>query len=279
MAFNSDKFNLKNWKLTLPVDAQGLTLGVAVEVKNLIGYESTYFFDAPDGAMVFKAMAEGATTSGSSYARCELREMKGLEKAAWKLSEGGTMSATLKVESVPKYADGRGGRVIVGQIHGADHELVRLYWQDNTLFFKNDRSGADDKEHEFRFKDAAGKEPNVVLGEKFSYLIDARGDVLTVEIFADGGRYTSITKINSIWQTDTFYFKAGVYLGVNETQGAGLGQTSFYALDFGHISGAGLGGLPATLPPAAPVTADKPVTRKELAAILVKMAKELEALP
>ncbi|MFD2836365.1 polysaccharide lyase family 7 protein [Azotobacter vinelandii] len=58
-------------------------------------------------------MVNGATTSGSKYARSELREMKGSERAAWKLSEGGTMTATLEVDKVPqkvRWQPGSGGR-------------------------------------------------------------------------------------------------------------------------------------------------------------------------
>jgi len=58
-------------------------------------------------------------------------------------------------------------------------------------------------------------------------MIDAHADTLTVKIYADNDVYTSVTTINSIWQSDTFYFKAGLYLGVNETQGTGIGQDSF----------------------------------------------------
>jgi hypothetical protein len=245
MAYNSDFFNLSpsKWKLTLPVDSSGGISGTAVEVKNLVGYEnSTYFFDAADKAMTFRAMVDGATTSGSKYPRTELREMNGVDvRAAWKLSQGGTMTATLKVDSVPIYNNGEPGRLIVGQIHGQNDELVRLYYQGGTVHFVNDRS-LSGGEATFRFKNASGQEPNISLGEKFSYMINAKGDRLLVKIFADGQEYVSDTKINSVWQSDTFYFKAGVYLGVNETQGKGWGQTSFYGLDFSHQDGAGLGG-------------------------------------
>src|SRR5262245_51865276 len=133
MSTNSDYFNLLNWKLTLPVDSDGGITGTAKEITSLLGYESQYFYDAPDGAMVFKAFAEGATTSGSSYARSELREMNGTAKAAWSLSQGGTMSATLKIDHMPVYDDGSPGRVVIGQIHGGSDELVRLYYQGGKL--------------------------------------------------------------------------------------------------------------------------------------------------
>ena len=249
----STLFDLSNWKLTLPVDATGGIAGTAVEVKKLLGYENaSYFFDRADGAMVFRAMADGATTSGSKYARSELREMNGSDRAAWSLSEGGTMTATLSVDAVPTRSDGSAGRVVVGQIHGQDDELVRLYWEKNSTHFVNDQAGSGNAETTFLLKNAAGQTPNISLGEVFSYKIDAQGDQLEVSVFADGDVYTSVSRINPIWQSDTFYFKAGVYLGINETQGAGVGETAFRGLDFSHQDGKGLGGLsgaPASSPP------------------------------
>jgi hypothetical protein len=114
MPTNSDHFDLENWKITLPVDSKGKTSGTAKEVKNLIGYEDRFFYDAKDGAMIFKAGVDGATTSGSKYARTELREMDGSDRATWKLSEGGTLTATLKVDETPIKDGGTPGRVVVG---------------------------------------------------------------------------------------------------------------------------------------------------------------------
>ena len=176
MTTPSDNFNLSDWKITLPIDSKDRTSGTAKEVKNLIGYEdSRFFFDAKDGAMVFKAGVDGATTSGSKYARTELREMDGSDKAAWKLSEGGTLTATLKVDETPFKDGGAPGRVVVGQIHGQDDELVRLYYESGKVYFMNDQAGPDDKETKFTFKNEDGKQPNIALGETFSYMIDARG--------------------------------------------------------------------------------------------------------
>ncbi|MGO4386527.1 polysaccharide lyase family 7 protein [Microvirga sp. 2YAF29] len=235
----SGNFSLRNWKITLPVDASGRFVRTAVEVKELGGYENpVYFYTGQDGAMVFKAPAEGATTSGSRYARTELREVKGSERAAWSLAQGGTLSATLKVNEVPTLHTGKGGRIVIGQVHGQDDELVRLYWENNTIYFKNDQAGPDNRELRFDLKDSRGHKPSVSLDERFSYSIKAKGDFLEVAVRADGKLYKSQTPINDVWDTDKFYFKAGVYLGVNETQGTGYGQTSFYALNYSHGSGA-----------------------------------------
>jgi hypothetical protein len=110
----------------------------------------------------------------------------------------------------------------------------------------NDQAGPDDEEMKFTFKNADGKQPNIALGETFSYMIEARGSKLLVKILADGQEYVSNSKINAVWKSDTFYFKAGVYLGVNENSGHGEGQVSFYGLDFAHKAGDGLGGWDAS---------------------------------
>jgi hypothetical protein len=231
----SANFDLSNWKITLPVDSSGGFGGTAVEVKNLDGYQhSKYFVTANDGAMVFNAPVNGATTSGSSYARSELREMNGADRAAWNLSTGGFMAATLEVDQVPTKTDGTQGRVIVGQIHGQDEELVRLYWDKGTVYFQNDQAGSNNSETKFSLLNSAGQSPNISLNEKFSYTINAKGESLVVKVLADGQTYTSSTRINDVWDTDSFYFKAGMYLGVNESTGTGSGQSSFYALNFNH---------------------------------------------
>jgi hypothetical protein len=249
----SANFDLQNWKLTLPVDSSGSFSGSASEVLNLEGYERpTYFYTAGDGAMVFSAPVEGATTSGSSYVRSELREMVGAERAAWTLSDGGTMTATLEVDQVPTRDDHSPGRVIVGQIHGQDEELVRLYWQDNSVYFMNDRAGADDAETRFDLTNQSGDSPNISLDERFSYRIDARDDTLNVSVSADGQVYSSETGISQTWDTDQFYFKAGMYLGVNGESGSGSGQASFYALGVSHSQ------QPTPLPQPEPVSQPTP---------------------
>lgn len=246
----SGNFDLSNWKITLPVDSSGGITGTAVEVQNLTDYtRANMFWTGSDGAMVFRAAVDGATTSGSNYARSELREMNGTARAAWSLTTGGIMTATLEVDAAPTYFNGTLGRVVVGQIHGANDELVRLYWENNKLYFVNDQSGANNTENKFYFVNASGLQPNVSLDERFSYVIDAKGNSLEVTIYADGEVYKSVTTINSVWQTDTFYFKAGVYLGVNETQGTGFGQASFYDLRFNHTD-------TALSPLIAPVVTD-----------------------
>ncbi|MBD2745756.1 polysaccharide lyase family 7 protein [Microvirga sp. BT688] len=231
----SGNFDLTNWKITLPVDSTGGIGGSAYEVKNLAGYQNgSSYFTASDGAMVFRAAVDGATTSGSKYARSELREMNSTSNAAWSIATGGFMKATLEIDEVPTLFSGAHGKVVVGQIHGKSDELARLYWDNGTMYFVNDIAGATGKETKFYFKDVDGKPPSVSLNEKFSYSINATAEKIVVTLYVDGKVYTASDAINSAWLTDTLYFKAGTYLGTNETQGTGYGQTSFYALSFNH---------------------------------------------
>jgi hypothetical protein len=162
------------------------------------------------------------------------------------------MKATLEVDAAPN-RDGVGGKLVVGQIHGQDDELVRLYWENGTVYFVNDRAGFGDAETKFLLKDGAGATPNVSLNEKFSYTINAKGSTLEVDVYADGKVYESTTKINSVWQSDTLYFKAGAYLGANESNGSGAVQTSFYALDVSHD---GTVTTPVTSSDPAPMSTD-----------------------
>ena len=120
----SNKLHLSSWKLTLPVDSKGSHDGVAVEIKTpLDDYTNVnYFTHDLDGGLTFTAMVDGATTKGTKYARSELREMNGTERAGWHLAEGGTMTATLKIDKAPVRFDGTIGKMVIGQIHGAHDE-------------------------------------------------------------------------------------------------------------------------------------------------------------
>ncbi|PDT80358.1 polysaccharide lyase family 7 protein [Sinorhizobium sp. BJ1] len=244
MTTNSDNFDLTTWKLCLPIDEDGGTTGTAFEILDLSGFEhSRYFYSADDGAMVFRATVDGAITKDTTCARSELREMDGTSLAAWTLAEGGTMTATLKIDEAPQTSDGEYGRIVLGQVHGSEDELVRLYWENGEVYFKNDQAGENNEPVKFVLQNAEGESPDISVGEVFSYKIDVQGDALTVVVYADGDTYTSVTTISAAWADDEFYFKAGIYLGTNQTNSTGSGQVSFYGLDFSHVVGEGLDGL------------------------------------
>lgn len=263
--------DLRDWKITLPEDENGGSRGTAAEVvgDDFEGFESEDFFyyDADQGGFVFRTPVEGAKTSaGTTYTSTELREMDGDENAAWTIEEGGTLSATLKVTAFAQENDGDAARVIVGQIHGEDDELARLYLDsDGALYYANEITGSDGEERFFKFVNEDGDRPNVALGEEFSYVIDASDGQLTIQVYVDGEVYTADgtafvfddgvivesgetldpAEIVDAWYDDTFYFKAGVYQGVNANdghfaQGTGTTEAVFTGIDFSHTEGEGL---------------------------------------
>ena len=120
--------------------------------------------------------------------------------------------------------------------------LIRLYWDNHKIYFVNDLAGPSNHETIFNITDANGLSPDISFGETFSYKIETYNQKLSVEVFADGKTFTSVTNINDVWKNDELYFKAGVYLGVNEHTGTGEGKATFYGLDFAHTKGEGLDG-------------------------------------
>ncbi len=245
MTLNSENFDLSLWKLCLPVDEDGNTVGVAYEILALEGFEHTsYFYSGTDGAMVFRAISDGALSKGTTAARSELRELaEDGSLASWSLSEGGTMTATLKIDEAPLMTDRTAGRIVIGQVHGSQEELVRIYWDAGKVYFKSDAGSDSSTSTTYQLTNANGETPDVSIGEAFSYLINVRGNTVTVEVYADGEKYTATLVVGSEWADDEFYFKAGAYLGSNESNSSGAGQVSFYGLDFAHGSDSGLGGL------------------------------------
>lgn len=284
--FNSDSFDLSDWYLTLPVDSTGDITGRALNIMDLANYQSPYFYKGSDGAMVFYAPVAGATTQNTYGARSELRELNSDGTYAfWNPAKGGTMTATVAVNSIPTYLNGTPGKEMIGQIHGKSDELVRLYYDNGKVYFKNDQ--AEPHPEKFELTNAAGDTPRIALNEKFSYLIDVHGEILTVKVFTNNDVFSSVTTINSVWQSDTLYFKAGVYLGVTATpdvsigQGTGAGQVSFYGLDFSHTPGGGLGGLADHIVnpvPVPPITVPEPVPAVPDHDMAVSLAKTANSI-
>lgn len=231
----------------------GYTLGNGVsqndqnDIQNLVdnvdlgGDELTW----NDGCPTFKVGNDASSSSGSSYARSELRELltrytdsgpgvKDIENN-WVTSNytnsdlsdaggvDGTMNATLKVNTVSvdrvstssSTKDDQVGRIIVGQIHGVDHEPVKIYYQkhpdhtNGSVYFTVDGAsgspvdrvyviGYSDKDYA---KHVNGSETlsnptnGIPLGDEWSYEIDLTGDQLRVTIWHDGNVYTTADAI------------------------------------------------------------------------------------
>lgn len=237
-------FDLAPWKLTLPVDSKGAKTGKAAEVSPIPAtYKNAQWFTTgPDGSMVFSCPTDGAkTSSGTAYARSELREMvPGGDEIAWTVAQGGTLKATCAILEMPVATGGdlKRSRVVVGQIHGPDDELCRLYYEAGKVYYGNDKSPTAEKFYDL--KDSQGRVSAIPLGAKFDYTIQVAAGKLTVSATHGGVVYSASETISSFWNGKGLYYKAGMYCQVGKpgssagSTGTGTGTAAFYALSVSH---------------------------------------------
>ena len=266
-------FDLLDWNLTVPTDANNDgKVDTIPEVFLAKGFSyEPYFYTAADGGMVFTAFVKGPKTSkNTKYTRSELREMlrrgnnriktQGVNENNWVFSSvrakeqrkaggvDGRLEATLAVNNVTVTGDPKQvGRVIVGQIHAKDDEPARIYYRklpNNTkgsIYLAHEPRGGDDSYYEFvgsRSSNAKDPQDGIALDEKFSYIIDVLGDILTVTLSREGK--DDITHVvdmqNSGYnkRNQYMYFKAGVYNQNSTGVPEDYAQATFYRLVNSH---------------------------------------------
>jgi len=207
----SDNFDLSHWKLQLPTANSNLTCSAGsvdeITPAQLVGYTNTYFYTGSDGAMVFWAPDNGATTSGSSNPRSELRERinPNSDSVNWILYGTHILDATCKVLQV----SAPNKQVIIGQIHGqssAALPTVKLYYNNGTLSATIKTNSTDDNS-DLKFTSSAW---NVGLSNPITYQIKVVNGLITIAM-------NNKTNSLNVFQTDpnytneTQYFKAGSY--------------------------------------------------------------------
>lgn len=188
----SQALDLKNWKLQTPRGAAG---GGIVEIKQpqLAGYtEPPHFVSRGCNGIAFRAPVDGAHTSGSRFARTELREMTngGRTNAAWSSTVGThTFTETIAFTALPK-----GKPDVVGaQIHNAAEDISLLKVRGNRLFVTDAGRGVE------KLVDA-----NYQLGEQINMKWVVSGGV--TKAYVNGVLQLTFTRNYS-----GAYFKAGAY--------------------------------------------------------------------
>jgi poly(beta-D-mannuronate) lyase len=258
------EFDLSYWKITLPDGSER-------SVQWMMGGNTAaneFFYNA-DGSMVFRCPNISGTTANTTYSRTELREMlrgtnnsigtQGFTKNNWVFSTSspetkilmggidGNMKATLTVDQVSTTGDAdKVGRVIIGQIHGSDDEPVRIYYRKlpnnnkGSIYFAHEQRGGSDSWYEMigsRSNSASDPVDGIALGEQFSYEINVSGLQLTVTIKRAGkANVVRTITMDSAYNDDYMYFKAGVYNQNNTGLESDYVQATFYALDVTHDS-------------------------------------------
>ena len=267
----SENFNLNNFKLRLPSDADKNGKPDLITAKELNkGYQSEYFYTGKDGGMVFKCPSSGANTSNTKYARTELREMlkngdksiktKGVTKNNWVFSSvpfkdrqaagavDGEMEATLAVNRVTTSGNKKQiGRIIIGQIHSNTDEPIRIYYRKlkenllGSIYFAHEINNGKDTYHNMigaKSNDLKNPIDGIALNEKFSYKIKVVGNSMYVTISRQGKE--NIEKIIDMKKSGYDksgvyqYFKAGIYNNNNTADKEDYAQVTFYNLEISH---------------------------------------------
>lgn len=223
-------FNLTNFYLGLPVDSSGGTNGNSASItaaQLTAGYSNAfYFYTSPDGAMTFWAPVTGATTSGSSYPRSELREQISppSNSSNWLPNGTHTLTAQCRVTQVPS-----SGKVIIGQIHcytGNARPLLKLQFNNGVVEALVKTNSNFDPDYKFYFQ-------NVGLSNLITYQIQQENGWLTTTV--NGSNQTiNVFATDPNWATNGLYFKAGSYCQDNTgttTEGA---RVAFYAVNRSH---------------------------------------------
>lgn len=158
------KFDLSEWKITLPADVDGDGKVDEVDVGQIQRYsDPNFFYLDGDGRMVFVAPNKAKTTAGSANTRSELRQMIRGKNTRIKTADpannfavearrdsdkfgrvGGKLEATLRVDHVAinaaKGASRPAHSVVVGQIHAleCDNKAGGFGWGNEPIkiFYK-----------------------------------------------------------------------------------------------------------------------------------------------
>jgi hypothetical protein len=231
----SGNFGLSHWKLTLPVDSTGNTTGTATEVATsqlVAGYTNLlYFYTGADGAMVFWCPVTGATTSGSSFPRSELRELLNPNDNSVNWTGYGThvMDAQCAVRRVPST-----GKVIIGQIHsftGNAYPLLKLEFNNGTIDALVKESPNSDTDMHFPFASTVG------LSNAITYEVKMVDGLLSMAVNGST-QSVNVFQTDPAWTNQTLYFKAGDYCQDNSGPNTEGAEVAFYALTVSHVTNA-----------------------------------------
>jgi hypothetical protein len=245
----SDILDLTQWKLQAPENTDEISSNPD-EIRiggnpNLVGFNHPDYFHSngiaaagvpANGGVYFRAPADGATTSGTAYARSELREMDGNQNAGWTNADGKIHSMTVQ-QAITHLPDGKKKHLVAGQIHGTSNDVLQLRLEDKKLFVEvRDEAAAGNP-----LKGTANLTTNYQLGTLFTVQITVDGT--GVKVFYNGNPTPALT-VNHVGAPDAkWYFKAGVYIQscqpvagscTAEKYGTGYGEVLVKSLTIAH---------------------------------------------
>jgi Alginate lyase len=216
--------DLKNWKITLPVDDPDQSGRQPLEVTQprLDGYAVPPWFTptaACDGVQ-FRSAVNGLTTQNSTYPRSELREMtnNGTSPARWS-SDSGTH--TMVIDQAITHLPNDKPHVVVGQIHDANDDVSVFRLEGTKLYLTK-----GDTTHHKLITD------NYVLGTRFQ----AKFEVSNGQVHA---YYNGMLQATIPASFNGAYFKAGAYTQANcgnsaPCDSSNYGEVTIYQVTVTH---------------------------------------------
>jgi len=203
-------FVVSNWKLQLPTSNGVLTCtGGSVDEETpsqlAAGFTNAYFYTGSDGAMVFWAPINGATTSGTTNPRSELREeiVPGNDGVNWTPYGTHILAAQCKVLQVSPNTS----KVIIGQVHGysgAALPTVKVYYSSGKSYGTVKTNSTDDG------SDYDMPSVTVGLSNVINYTVQIVNGLVSVSINNKTNTY-NLFQSDPNYTNETGYFKAGDY--------------------------------------------------------------------
>lgn len=218
----AEVLDLSLWKLTLPVRSPDGKGAAEVPARDLSSFRhpDCFFVNERADGVVFRAHCGGATTKGSRYPRCELREMADqTTRAAWSTTGKSrhTMTMRVAITGTPPVKP----HVVCAQIHDADDDLMMVRLEGKKLLIERNSVG------------------DMVLDSQYKL-----GTPVDLTIEAGEGRvkvwYEGDLKMNWEVAKDGCYFKAGCYTQSNLPRGDAadsFGEVVIYRLQVTHGKG------------------------------------------
>ena len=214
------------------------------------GFTNAYFYTAADGAMTFWVPDDGATTSGSSHPRSELREelSPGNTSVNWTLYGTHILTATCVVSNVP--ADT--GKVCIGQILEPNNKPDGSASANNEQMIMFDLSGKKiyaninlDGDQSSSFSKTFISGSSVALGRPVNYTMSVVDGLLTIivnnvtnswDLFSGTNFQGHVAQNWDAASGNTVYFKAGDYNQTDDACGCSTdgAMVAFYSLENSH---------------------------------------------
>ena len=175
---------------------------------------ASYFYLDSNGDTVFKQLVEnGRTSTGTKYARTELRELTASgAKAAWNGSSGTHyMQGRSKIDHVPSAKPW----VCFFQVHDASSDLARIQTEDGAIVCRRTPPGSSS---EIR----TVIRTSYTIGDWYSWELRIESGTMTVKL--DG---VTVLTASGMGESGC-YFKAGCYNQVNNRSDGGGAATGEY---------------------------------------------------